>query len=162
MVNKVTVSILRVVIALALLGSLIVQTLIVPAVWADLEGADSWARITFVTLLVLGVATMQVFGVCVWLLLTRARDGSVFSESSFRYVDIVTWAIAAAALLTFAIAVLLSVGEIAPGIVGLICGASLVLCGMALLVVVMKTLLRQAIERENEAKALRSELNEMI
>ena len=42
------------------------------------------------------------------------------------------------------------------------CGASLVLGGMALLVVVMKMLLRQAIEREDEARALRSELDEVV
>lgn len=160
--GKATILALRVVIALALAGSLVVQTFIVPAIWADLAGEVLWARITFVTLIVLGVVTMQVFAVCVWQLLTKVRKGSVFSESSFRYVDIIIWTIAAAAVLTFAMAVLLAPGSVAPGIVGLICGASLVLGGMALLVVVMKNLLRQAIEREAEASALRTELNEMV
>ena len=45
--------------------------------------------------------------------------------------------------------------------IGLVCGASLVLGGVALLVVVMKALLRQAIDRENEVDALRAELNKM-
>jgi hypothetical protein len=147
-VAKSTTLVLQVVIALALAGSLVVQTFIVPAVWVDLDGAPPVPRITFVTLLVLGVVTMQVFAVCVWQLLTKVRKGSVFSESSFRYVDVVIWSIAAAAVITFAIAV--------------ICGATLVLGGMALLVVVMKTLLRQAIDRETEATALRSELDEVV
>jgi hypothetical protein len=161
-VAKSTTLVLQVVIALALAGSLVVQTFIVPAGWVDLDGAPPVPRITFVTLLVLGVVTMQVFAVCVWQLLTKVRKGSVFSESSFRYVDVVIWSIAAAAVITFAIAVLLAGGEVAPGVVGLICGATLVLGGMALLVVVMKTLLRQAIDRETEATALRSELDEVV
>ncbi len=71
-------------------------------------------------------------------------------------------AIAAAAVLALVLAVVLAPGAVAPGIVGLICGAALVLAGMALLMVVMKTLLRQAIERENEARTLRTELDEVI
>lgn len=156
------VLVLRVVIALALVGSLVVQTFIIPAVWVDLEGAPQVSRITFVTILVLGVVTMQVFAVCIWQLLSKVRRGSVFSGSSFVYVDVIVWAIVAAAVLAFAMAVLLALGETAPGIVGLICGASLVLGGMALLVLVMRTLLKQAIDRENEAKLLRSELNEVV
>ena len=160
--GKITILALRVVIALALAGSLIVQTFIVPAVWRDLEGVELTPRIVFVTIAILGVLTMQIFAVCVWQLLTKVRRGSVFSESSFRWVDIIIWAIAAAAVLAFALAVLLAPGGTAPGIVGLICGASLVLGGMALLVVVMRQLLRQAIDREREAAALRSELDEVV
>lgn len=157
-----TIVALRVVIALALAGSLVVQTMILPAVWIDLEGAVPWIRVTIVALAFAGVLTMQVFAVCVWQLLTKVRRTSVFSESSFSYVTTIVWAIATAAFLAFVFAVLLAQGEAAPGIVGLVCGASLVLGGMALLVVVMKTLLRQAIQRENEAKALRSELDEVV
>lgn len=160
--SKLTIVILQVVIGLALLGSLVVQALIVPALWFDLEGEELWGRIAFVTIIVLGVVTMQVFGVCVWMLLTKVRHGSIFSESSFRYVDVIIGAILAAAVLAFVLAVLLAPGGTAPGIVGLICGAALVLGGMALLVVVMKALLRQAIERDTEARTLRSELDDEV
>ncbi len=160
--NKLTTRALQVVVALALAGSLVVQTLIIPTVWWDLDDVDPVARITFVTLLVLGIMTMQAFAICIWQLLTRVRKGSMFSESSFRYVDIIIWLISASAVIAFAIAVLLVPGHAAPGVVGLICGAALVLGGMALLVLVMKTLLRQAIDREAEASALRSELNEVV
>jgi hypothetical protein len=153
---------LRIVIALALFGSVVVQVMIVPAIWLDLVGAPLPARITFVSIIVLGVVTMQVFAVCVWMLLTKVRRGSVFSESSFVYVDVIGGAISTAAVLAFAMGVLLSFGEAAPGLVGLICGAGLVLGGMALLVVVMKALLRQAIDREREARALRAELDEVV
>jgi hypothetical protein len=160
--GRMTILTLRVVIALALAGSLLVQTVIVPLLWIDLEGEALWGRIALVVIAVLGVATLQVFAVCVWQLLTKVRAGSVFSESSFGYVDVIIGAIAAAALLALALAVILAPGEVAPGIVGLICGAALVLGGMALLMVVMKALLRQAIDREREARALRSELSAVI
>ncbi|MDI6943074.1 DUF2975 domain-containing protein [Microbacterium barkeri] len=160
--SRATILILRLVIALALAGSVVVQAFLLPLIWVDLEGVETASRVAFVVILGLGVTTMQVFGVCVWQLLTRVRRGSIFSESSFRYVDVIIGAIAAAALLAFALAILLAPGSAAPGLVGLVCGASLVLGGMALLVVVMKALLRQAIAREHEAQALRDELGEVI
>nr|WP_314842092.1 DUF2975 domain-containing protein [uncultured Microbacterium sp.] len=161
--GKTTIVVLQVVIALALAGSLVVQTVIVPLVWIDLEGEALWGRIALVIIAVLGVATMQVFAVCVWMLLGKVRRGSIFSPASFRFVNVIIGAIVAAAVLALALAVLLAPGPTAPGIVGLICGAALVLGGMALLVVVMKALLRQAIDHVAEARSLRSELdNEVI
>jgi multisubunit Na+/H+ antiporter MnhE subunit len=160
--GKTTIVILRVVIAVALLGSLAVQVLIVPLLWLDLADEELWGRIALVTLMVLGVVTLQVFGVCVWLLLTKVRRGSIFSESSFRYVNVIIGAIVAAALLTWVLAALLAPGAMAPGIVALIGGAGVVFAGMALLVVVMKALLRQAIDSEAEARALRAELDDEV
>lgn len=160
--GRVTIWVLRVVITLALLGSLVVQTVIVPLLWADLDGAPQWFRVSFVVIAILGIVTMQVFAVCVWMLLTKVRRGSIFQPSSFRYVDVIVGAFGAAALLAFAFAVVLAPSEAAPGIVALVCGAALVLAGIALLVVVMRALLRQAIDREDEARHLRDELGEVI
>ncbi|WP_243228823.1 DUF2975 domain-containing protein [Microbacterium sp. CIAB417] len=160
--GNVTIVVLKVVIAVALLGSLAVQALIVPALWLDLAGEELWGRIAFVGIAVLGIVSMQVFAVCVWMLLTKVRRGSIFSASSFGWVNAIVGCFAAAAVLALALAVLLAPGSVAPGLVGLICGASLVLGGIALLVVVMKALLRQAIAREDEAQALRNELGEVI
>lgn len=147
---------LQVVIALALAGSLVVQTVFTPLIWLDLNEAPLWWNISIVTIVVLGVMTLQVFAVCVWMLLNKVRRGSIFSPASFRYVDVIIGAIAAAAVLTLALATVMAIGPDAPGLVLLLCGAAFTLGGMALLVVVMKALLRQAI-------ALRSELdNEVI
>ncbi|MEV7632960.1 DUF2975 domain-containing protein [Microbacterium sp. NPDC089318] len=157
-----TILLLQAVIALALAGSLVVQIMIIPAVWRDLEGEVLWGRIALVAIAALGVLTMQVFAVCVWMLLNRVRHGSIFQASSFRYVNVIIGAIAVASALAFLLAALLAPGEMAPGVVGLIAGAGLVLAGFALLVVVMKALLRQAIDREDEARTLRDELGEVI
>lgn len=160
---KSTIVVLQVVIAVALIGSVAVQALIVPLLWLDLGDGELWGRIAFVSIVVLGVGTLQVFGVCVWMLLTKVKRGSIFSTSSFRYIDVIIGAILVAAALMWTLAAILAPGSAAPGLVALIGGGGVVLAGIALLVVVMKALLRQAIERDVEAQALRSELdNEVI
>jgi hypothetical protein len=150
-----TIIVLRVVIALALVGSVIVQAVMMPVVWSDLEGTEDWARISFIVIVVLGILTMQVSAICIWKLLTLVRRGTVFSRAAFTYVDVVIGAISTASVLAFVLAVLLAPGGIAPGVVGLICGLSLVIAGVALVVVVMRALLAQAV-------LLRSELDEVI
>ena len=161
--RKATIVVLQVVIAIALVGSVAVQALIAPLLWLDLGEGELLGRIFLVGIVVLGVGTLQVFGICVWLLLNKVRRGSIFSESSFLYVDVIIGAILVAAILALSLAIAVAPGDAAPGVVGLICGASLVLGGMALLVVVMKALLRQAIASEAEAQTLRAELdNEVI
>jgi NhaP-type Na+/H+ or K+/H+ antiporter len=72
-------------------------------------------------------------------------------------------AIAVASVLTFGIAVVLAPGEaVAPGIVLLVCGASVIVAGVALIVLVLRMLLAQAVARDVEAQHLRAELNEVI
>ncbi len=162
--GKLTVLALRIVIALVLAGSLFVQVWMVPLVSIDMEeaGAPTGPRIALLAIVVLGIVCVQVTAVCVWRLLTMVRKGTVFSHGAFRYVDLIFGAIAVASLLMFGIAVLLAPGEVAPGIVLLICGASLMIAGAALIVLVLRTLLAQAVARDAEAKHLRSELDEVI
>ena len=160
--GTVAIVLLRVVIALSLAGSLFVQLWMMPIIWRDLEGVPDWLRATAITLLVLGILSLQVVAVCIWQLLTMVRRGSVFSDAAFRYVDIVIGAITAGSVIIAVIAVMLAPGGTAPGIVGLICGASLVSAGVAIVVYVLRMLLRQAVSREVEAEHLRSELNEVI
>jgi hypothetical protein len=160
---------LRVVIVIALAGSLGVQCVITPLIWQDLEGAPASVRVPLVVIIVLGVATMQVTAVCIWRLLTMVRRGTVFTRAAFRYVDIVIGSIAAASALTFGIAVVARQSNratpgdaVAPGIVGLICGVSLVIAGVALIVLVMRHLLAQAVALDSETKHLQAELDAVI
>jgi predicted PurR-regulated permease PerM len=97
------------------------------------------------------------------------RAGTVFSSAAFRYVDTVIASIAAASVLTFATAVVAAHSnrttpgdEVAPGLVAIICGASLVVAGVALIVLVLRTLLAQAVALDVEARHLQSELDEVI
>ena len=72
-------------------------------------------------------------------------------------------AITAAALLVFALAVLLAPGDpVPPGMVLLICGAATAVLGVALVVLVLRMLLAQAVARDVEAARMRAELEEVI
>lgn len=120
-------------------------------------------RVPVLVIIVLGIMTIQVTLVCVWRLLTMVRRGTVFSHAAFRYVDVVIGAAVAAALLTFALAVVLAPGEaVPPGVVLLICGLAVVAGGIALVVLVLRMLLAQAVAGETEAKHLRAELDGVI
>lgn len=161
--GSLTVLALRIVLAIALAGSVFVQAVMLPLLWVDLDEAPATVRAPLVVIVFLGIVTMQVSAVCVWRLLTMVRRGTVFSLAAFRYVDIVFGALAAASLLTFGMAVTLAPGEaVAPGVVGLICGLSVVVAGVALIVLVLRMLLAQAVARDAEASSLQAELDEVI
>lgn len=160
---------LKIVIALVLAGSLVVQGVLVPLLWQDLDGASAGVRVALVVIVVLGVVTVQVTAVCIWRLLTMVRGGTVFSHDAFRYVDVVIGAIATASVLVFGIAVVGAYAnrttpgdEVAPGLVGLICGAALVVAGVALIVLVLRMLLAQAVALDTETRHLRSELDAVV
>ncbi len=154
---------LKAVLAVALLGSLVVQGVMVPLLWQDLDDAPAGVRVPLIVIIVLGIACLQVIAVCLWRLLTMVRRGTVFSHAAFRYVDVVIGATALGAVLTFGIAVVLAPGDsAAPGTVGLICGVSLVVAGVALLVLVLRMLLVQAVAIDSRARNLQSELDEVI
>ncbi len=167
--GRFTILALRVVIAVALAGSLVVQGVLVPLTWIDLDEARTEVRVPFVTILVLGILTLQVVAICIWRLLTMVRRGTVFSPAAFRYVDVIIGAIAAASVLTFGVAVVAAYSnrtspgdEVAPGLVGLVCGAALVVAGVALVVLVLRALLVQAVSLDRETRQLQAELDGVV
>ncbi len=161
--GNLTLIALRLVLAVALAGSVFVQAVMVPLLWMDLDDAPASVRVPLVIIVLLGIGTMQVTALCVWRLLAMVRRGTVFSHAAFRYVDIVIGAVTVASILTFALAVTLAPGEaVAPGVVLLVCGLALVVAGIALIVLVLRMLLAQAVDRDAEAHRLRAELDEVI
>jgi hypothetical protein len=157
---------LRVVLGMVLAGSVFVQVVMVPLLAIDLgEGSDEVAdvRVPILVIVVLGIVCIQVTVVCVWRLVTMVRRGTVFSHAAFRYVDIVIGAAVAASLLTFGLGVVLAPGEsVAPGVVLLIGGAAVMAAGVALVVLVLRMVLAQAVARDTEAHHLQAELAEVI
>ncbi|GGX62914.1 DUF2975 domain-containing protein [Streptomyces fructofermentans] len=154
---------LRTVMVALLAGSVFVQAVMVPLLAADMKDADATVRVPVVVITLLGLVTAQVVVVCVWRLVTMVRRGTVFSHAAFRYVDIVTGAFGTAALLTFALGVVLAPGEaVAPGVVLLIGGVMVAILGIALIVLVLRMLLAQAVARDVEAAEMRAELAEVI
>jgi Protein of unknown function (DUF2975) len=165
--GNLTLLALRIVLAMVLAGSLFVQAVMVPLLATDLKedfGSDiADVRTPVVLIILLGIVTIQVTLVCVWRLLTMVRRGTVFSHAAFRYVDVVIGAVATASLLMFGLGVVLAPGEAAaPGVVLLIGGAGVLIAGIALIVLVLRMLLAQAVARDAEASHLRAELDEVI
>jgi hypothetical protein len=163
--NAVMVGALRVVIALGMIGSVFVQAVMVPLLARDLEDDVNTdvAAAPLIVIVVLGIIAIQVSAICVWRLLTMVRRGTVFSSAAFRYVDTIIAAIAAAAILTFATGAVLAPGEaVAPGVVLLIGGLGGLVAGVALIVLIQRMLLAQAVDRDAEAVRLASELDEVI
>ncbi|MGW7200805.1 DUF2975 domain-containing protein [Streptomyces chryseus] len=164
--GKLTVLALRAVLVVLLAGSVFVQAVMVPLLADDLKGLDTdfaYLRAPFLVITVLGIVTVQVVLVCVWRLVTMVRRGTVFSHAAFRYVDVVIGAVVAAALLVFALGVVLAPGEaVAPGVVLLLGGLGVAVLGVALIVLVLRMLLAQAVARDVEAAQMQAELDEVI
>ncbi|MET9020016.1 DUF2975 domain-containing protein [Actinopolymorpha sp. NPDC004070] len=165
--GKLTVLALRAVLVALFAGSLVVQAVMVPLLAVDLRDPDvelvAYQRTSLIVILVLGFVAVEVVLVCVWQLVRMVGRGTVFSYGAFRYVHVVIAAIVAAAVLLLALAVVLAPGEaVPPGMVLLICGAAVAVLGVALVVVVLRMLLAQAVARDVEAAQLRSELDEVI
>jgi hypothetical protein len=164
--GRLTILALRIVLAGLLAGSLFVQVWMVPLIANDMNVADpdvARIRLPFIVVVVLGILTIQVAMICVWRLLTMVRRGTVFSSAAFRYVDVMIGAAVAAALIAFTFGVILAPGEaVPPGIVLLIGGVGAMAAGIALVILVMRMLLAQAVARETEAQHLRAELDEVI
>ncbi|GAT66022.1 DUF2975 domain-containing protein [Planomonospora sp. ID91781] len=164
--GKLTVHALRAVLAALLAGSVFVQAVMVPLLASDLEGLRpefAYLRPPLLAIVFLGVVAAQVVLVCVWRLVTMVRRGTVFSHAAFRYVDIVIGAFTAAALLVFALGVVLAPGDpVPPGVVLLIGGIGLAVLGVALVVLVLRMLLAQAVARDVEATRMQAELEEVI
>lgn len=154
--NPYVVAALRTVLALGLAGSLFVQAVMVPLLFLDLEDASTPVRVQVVAIVLLGIVAVQVVMVCTWRLLTLVGRDEVFSPRSFRYVDTISGAVVAAALLLFWLGAVAAPGEdVAPGVVLLVGGAGGLVLGAALLVRVMRALLVQAV-------GMRDELAEVI
>ena len=104
--GKLTVLALRAVLVVVLAGTVFVQAVMVWALATDPEdGSLPLTPLRVIT--ILGMVSVQVALVCVWRLVTMVRRGTVFSHAAFRYVDVVIGAIVAAALLWFAVTVLM-------------------------------------------------------
>ncbi|MFF7680226.1 DUF2975 domain-containing protein [Actinacidiphila glaucinigra] len=160
--GKLTVWALRAVLVVVLAGTVFVQVGMVWALANDPEdGSLPLTPLRLVT--ILGMVSAQVALVCVWRLVTMVRRGTVFSHAAFRYVDVVIGAIVTAALAWFAVTAINAPGQSEdPGVTVIMAGIGVAILGVALLVLVLRMLLAQAVARDVEASQLRAELDEVI
>jgi hypothetical protein len=162
-VGKLSVQALRVVFVVVLAGTVFVQ---VGMVWALVAGdqEDGSLPLTPLRLItILGMVAVQVAVVCIWRLVTMVRRGTVFSDAAFRYVDVLIGAIVAAALVWFAVTLINAPDQRDdPGVTLIMGGIAVGILGVALVVLVLRMLLAQAVARDVEATQLRAELDEVI
>ncbi|WP_055591497.1 DUF2975 domain-containing protein [Peterkaempfera griseoplana] len=155
---------LRAVLVVVLAGTVFVQA---SMVWVLVSGSDpedgSLPLTAFRLITILGMATAQVALGCVWRLVAMVRRGTVFSHAAFRYVDGVIGAIVAAALLWFAVTAVNAPGQRDdPGVTLIMAGIGVAILGVALIVLVLRMLLAQAVARDVEAAQMQAELDEVI
>jgi hypothetical protein len=162
--GKLTVHALRAVLAGVLTGTVLIQVLMVWTLISGNDPEDGSLPLTSLRLItILGMVTVQVALVCVWRLVTMVRRGTVFSHAAFRYVDIVIGAIVAAALVWFTVTAINAPGQRDdPGVTLIMGGIGVAILGVALIVLVLRMLLAQAVARDVEATQLKAELNEVI
>jgi hypothetical protein len=162
--GKLAAGALRAVLAGVLAGTVLIQALMV---WVLVSGSDpedgSLPLTAFRVITIVGLVSVQVIGVCVWRLVTMVRSGTVFSPDAFRYVDVVIGAIVAAALVWFAVTGVNAPGQRDdPGVTLIMGGIGVGILGVALIVLVLRMLLAQAVARDVEATQLRVELDQVI
>ncbi|WP_423834656.1 DUF2975 domain-containing protein [Streptomyces manipurensis] len=162
--SKWTVHALRAVLAVVLAGTVFVQ---VSMVWALVSGNDpedgSLPLTPLRLIMIMGMLAAQVALVSVWRLVTMVRRGTVFSHAAFRYVDAVIGSIVAAALVWFAVTAVNAPGQREdPGVTVIMAGVGVAILGVALIVLVLRMLLVQAVARDGEASRMRAELDEVI
>ncbi|WP_432076304.1 DUF2975 domain-containing protein [Streptomyces wuyuanensis] len=162
--GKLAVCALRAVLVVVLAGTVFVQA---GMVWVLVSGSDpedgSLPLTPLRVITILGMVSVQVALVCVWRLVTMVRRGTVFSRAAFRYVDGVIGAIVAAAMLWFAVTVLNAPGQREdPGVTVVMGGVGVAILGVALIVLVLRMLLAQAVARDIEAARMQAELDEVI
>ena len=158
------IPLLRALIVLVFAGLVVAQFLSLPgefsqqAYEAPRLGPVPWILLAFA---ILEVVCVQVVLVCIWRLLSLIRADRIFSEKAFAWVDVMTWTIAAAWLMLFAVsaflmAVFLMTPELRdPGNGILLTGMVLIGGVVVLVVVVLRALLHQA-------ATMRSDLEEVI
>jgi DUF2975 family protein len=162
--GKLTLHALRAVLAVMLAGTMLIQLLMVWTLISGNDPEDGSLPLTSLRLMtILGMVTVQVALVCVWRLVTMVRHGTVFSYAAFRYVDIVIGTIVAAALVWFTVTAINAPGQREdPGVTLIMGGIGIAILGVALIVLVLRMLLAQAVARDVEATQLKAELNEVI
>ena len=162
--GKLTVGALRAVLMVVLAGTVLIQAAMVWVLISGSDPEDGSIPLTALRIItILGLATVQVCVVCVWRLVTMVRRGTVFSPAAFRYVDILIGAIVAAALVWFAVTIVNAPGQRDdPGVTVIMAGIGVAILGVALIVLVLRMLLAQAVARDVEATQMQAELDEVI
>jgi hypothetical protein len=148
---------LRVFLAL-LFGILIVfQTLSLPGQFAYMAQEDpehAYLRWPATAVTVFWVLCIQVVIVCTWRLLTLVKNDRIFSDASLVWVNGIVWAIAAAWVVLVGVLLYVGFNSDDPGLPLLLFLMAVGVTVLGLLMLVMRTLLRQATTLRTDMEAV--------
>ncbi|MEV5814953.1 DUF2975 domain-containing protein [Streptomyces mutabilis] len=159
--HRVFILLLRAGTVAAILGGLFGQVVVIPTTASDevdrFPPYEPFAA-PYVTVAILGVVCVQVALVAVWMLLGMVERDVVFTARAFRWVDVVIGASTAATLLAVGVTAHLAVAEIpspddgmdVEAALGAAAASAAVGAAFAMLVVIMRGLLRKATRLQTE------------
>ncbi|WP_037306264.1 DUF2975 domain-containing protein [Amycolatopsis orientalis] len=134
------------------------QTMSLPGQFAHMARQDpemAYLRWPATAVSVFWVLCVQVVVVATWQLLTLVKKDRIFTEASLRWVDAIVWAILAGWLVLAGVFLYVGFNADDPGLPLLLFLALIGVAVLGLLMVVMRTLLKQA-------TTLRSDLEQVI
>ena len=133
---------------------LVCQVVVIPAVAQQMVERSpqlDYLQVPGIVVTVGFLLCVQVALVCVWRLLTLVRASIIFSEHAFTYVNIILGIVALATFLILgSFITLAATGSASPSVV-ILCWLGMVVgSGLALMIVVMRGLLRKASQLERD------------
>lgn len=151
--NRTVIVALKALLVVMILLMLLGQLWVLPGLaeqTATLNPEYAYLQLPGTVIAIAFLACVQLSLVCVWRLLSLARGASIFSRDAFKWVDVILALVIAATLLILASFITLTVVGISSTanalcILGVILGS-----GFALLVVVLRGLLRKATQLEHD------------
>ena len=156
MVSQLVIFALRGLLILIALGAVGLQVVLVVVIATQLAAPDTVVlAVAYSALGIAAIACVEVALVALWVLLAMVRRGAIFDERAFRWVDVISVAGLVAAVLVAAFCVHAGEVDDAPGLVLIGGGIGLSGVAFALLMVVMRGLLRAA-------TVFRHELDEVV
>jgi hypothetical protein len=151
---------LRALLLLLICGGLLAQLWYFPVLASQLAEREpelAWLRWPLLAAVILGILTAQLAVVAVWQLLSMVSNDAVFTPAAYTWANLIIAASAFEAVLVFSLDVFLSffVHANPPALMLFLLALTVCATAFALLVAVMKGLLRKA-------SALQDELSEVI
>ncbi|KFZ78902.1 membrane protein [Amycolatopsis sp. MJM2582] len=134
------------------------QTMSLPGQFAHMARQDpemAYLRWPATAVSVFWVLCVQVVVVATWQLLSLVKKDRIFTEASLRWVDVIVWAILAGWVVLAGVFLYIGFNADDPGLPLLLFLALIGVAVLGLLMIVMRTLLRQA-------TTLRSDLEQVI
>jgi len=152
--HRTAIATLKALIVVMILLILACQAFIVPGVaeqTALMNPEFAFLKVPGILITVAFLLCVQLALVCVWRLLSLVRGSVIFSQDAFKWVDGILVLVVAATLLILGSFITLQAVGVASGSVNVICALGVILgAGFALLVVVLRGLLRKASQLEQD------------